>query len=317
MHDKESLHPSQDPDHDLGHDPDMTLDLLVLNALLERRVDHAIALLRPWLFDHGVRGARSLLAQCPPWGRERLALLLTDMLETWPHRLLASPALIQARPSPCSALCELGGDTPMPCPAEQRMFRLKGPEHVCGLENAGPGRRFLGWVRSGTAPSLVRDQLSRRAGLSVPWERPVSVLAVFEVTDWDAQEDSGFLQAWYQAVGGGRAQPTAWPRSGSQDKDAAYRLMPDSPAPVATGSLSGNLPGQWWAPFFDCCQGKVHAAPLMGYARAVEYALIMAAAAQTQTAPAAQLLGPEGQAAARAQGVAFARECSQGQWQPH
>ena len=55
----------------------------------------------------------------------------------------------------------------------------------------------------------------------------------------------------------------------------------------------------------------------MGYARAVEYALIMAAAAQTQTEPAAQLLGPEGQAAARAQGVAFARECNQGQWQPH
>ena len=310
MHDKESLHPNQDP----GHDPDMTLDLLVLNALLERRVDHAIALLRPWLFDHGVRGARSLLAQCPPWGRERLALLLTDMLETWPHRLLASPALIQARPRPCSALCELGGDTPMPCPAEQRMFRLKDPERVCGLEDAGPGLRFLGWVRSGTAPSLVRDQLSRRAGLSVPWERPVSVLAVFEVTDWDAQEDSGFLQAWYQAVGGGRAQPTAWPRSGSQDNEVS--LMPKPPASVATGRLSGNLPSQWWAPFFDCCQGKVHAAPLMGYARAVEYALIMAAAAQTRAEPTAQLLGPEGQVAARAQGAAFARECNQGQWQP-
>ena len=313
MHDKESIHPSHGPDRLL----DMTLDLLVLNALLERRVDHAIALLRPWLFGHGVLGARALLAQCPPWGRERLALLLTDMLETWPHRLIASPALIQARPGPCSALCELGGQTPVPCPAEQRMFRLKGPEHVCGLEDAGPGLRFLGWVRSGTAPSLVRDQLSRRAGLSVPWERSVSVLAVFEVTDWDAQEDSGFLQAWYKAIAAGGVQPAVWPRSGSQDNNAACRLMPDNTATVATGSLFGNLPSPWWAPFFDCCQGKVHAAPLMGYARAVEYALIMAAAAQTQTEPVAQLLGPEGQAAAKAQGVAFSRDCATGQWQPH
>lgn len=205
----------------------------------------------------------------------------------------------------------------MPCPAEQRVFRLKGPQHVGGLEDAGPGLRFLGWVRPGTAPGLVRDQLSRRAGLSVPWERPVCVLAVFEVTDWDAHEDSGFLRAWHKAVAAGSVQPAAWPRPGSQDNEAAITLMPENAATAAAGSLSGNLPGQWWAPFFDCCQGKVHAAPLMGYARAVEYALIMGATAQTQTAPAAHLLGPEGQAAARAQGVTFARECATGQWQAH
>lgn len=281
------------------------------------RFNHAIALLRPWLFSHGVRGAQALLAQCPPWGHERLALLLIDMLETWPHRLIASPALIQVRPGPCMALCELGGQTPLPCPAEQRIFRLKGPEYVCGLEDAGPSLRFLGWVRSITAPSLVRDQLSRRSGLSMPWERTVSVLAVFEVTDWDAQENSDFLQAWYKAVASGGIQPTAWPRCGPQDNAVACNQMPNNTATVATSSLFGNLPSQWWAPFIDCCQGKVHAAPLMGYARAVEYALIMAAAAQTQMEPTAQLLSPEGQAAAKAQGIFFAHDCATGQWQVH
>jgi hypothetical protein len=174
--------------------------LTVVEHLLQSKVQHAMDLLLPWLAAQGPSGLHSLLAACPQWGLERLTVLLSDVIETYPRRLVASPALICVHPAECVARVKAGSFfTHEPYPSDKDAFRLRGPADFACDEASDSGLRFLGWLPATDTYPFARSELVRTHEVVIPWGRVATVVAVFE---WETQNDEAVPSVC----------PTWWPQ---------------------------------------------------------------------------------------------------------
>lgn len=147
-------------------------------ALTKGDIQKSIELLRTWLASAPPGAPEELLRTCAQGIRPKLVLLMRDLLSRYPSTLLGAPVLLFARPD--------DEDLARPSPNLVLPFPTREVAQPCA------DLHFLGWLPLSAQLPIPQPFRPEHYLSSVPWHRPVSVIALFrshpEVFDFESLE---------------------------------------------------------------------------------------------------------------------------------